>query len=64
MQFDVKDVVELRDTIVLSGGDLRQPQNLTKKLKLMTRDKEVNQSLFQMLALGGTVRQCPPKYYV
>ena len=57
MQFDVKDVVELRDTIVLSGGDLRQPQNLTKKLKLMTRDKEVNQSLFQMLALGGTVRR-------
>ena len=50
--------MELRDTIVLSGGDLRQPQNLTKKLKLMTRDKEVNQSLFQMLALGGTVRRC------
>ena len=58
LQVNVKEAVELRDAIILSGGDLRQPQNLTTKMKAVTRDKEVNKSLFQMLSLKPVVRSC------
>ena len=69
IQVNVKEAVDLRDAIILSGGDLRQPQNLTTKMKAVTRDKEVNKSLFQMLSLKPVVRttvkctvKCTVKY--
>ena len=54
-QVNIKEVVELRDAIVQSGGDLRAPTNLTRKMKAVTRDKEVSQSLFQMLSMRAVV---------
>ncbi|GAX77145.1 hypothetical protein CEUSTIGMA_g4591.t1 [Chlamydomonas eustigma] len=56
-EVSMKDVVEVRDAIILSGGDLRQPQHLSSKMRTMTMDREVNKSLFMMLAMKGDAEE-------
>ncbi len=60
-QVILADVIALRDSIVMSDGDMRKPSALFKKMRSFNCDSDVNRSLLMMLSvpedMGDDVRE-------
>ena len=53
VQVDIRELVALRDAIIVSGKDMHRPINLIKRFKSINKDEEVNRSLMTLLSIKG-----------